>query len=73
MAAQARGSVVARRVEAEDIQVRRARRCASANAGIVSPLEMLRPGPVTTSVAHCDPEVSSTKAPPGSTTRKLLS
>ncbi len=60
MAFRARGSVRSRRAAAELTQVRRARLWARANAGMVSPLEMLRPGPVTTSVAHRDPEVSST-------------
>ncbi len=40
---------------------------------MVSPLEMARPGPATTSVAHRVPEVSITMAPAGSATRKLLS
>ena len=73
VAAQASGSVRALRVRAEASHVRPARAWALAKAGMVSPLEMLRPGPATTSVAHWEPAVSRTNAPSGSATRKLLS
>ena len=58
---------------AEATQVRTGLAWALAKDGMVSPLEMLRPGPLTASVAQCRPAVSSTKAPDGSATRKLLS
>ncbi len=73
LAAQAIGSVRARRVDAEESHVRPTRAWDLAKAGMVRALEMLRPGPVTTSVAQWDPAVSSTKAPSASAIRKLLS
>ena len=44
----------------------------SANPAIVRPLEIERPRPVTGSTAQLLPAVSSTIAPDGSATRKLL-
>jgi hypothetical protein len=67
------GSVRPRRAEAWDTQVRTGRAWALANDAMVRPLEMLRPGPRTVSVAHRRPAVSITIAPDGSATRKLLS
>lgn len=47
--------------------------CARANAGMVSPLLIDRPRPLTFSVAQRRPAVSSTIAPSGSATMKELS
>ena len=72
-AAAASDSVTARRCDAPDTHVRARRAWARAKPGMDSPLEIDRPGPRTSSVAHDRPAVSTTTAPSGSATRKLLS
>src|SRR6056297_192442 len=71
-AASAAGCVRARRIVHDALRAAVVEVNSSANPAIVSPLEIDLPGPTTSSVAQCGPAVSSTMAPHGSATRKLL-
>ena len=73
VARQAIASVRPRRVDPEESHDRNVLSRALAKVGMDGPFEILRPGPVTLSVAHSRPAVSSTIARSRSTTRKLLS
>jgi hypothetical protein len=72
VAEQAAAWVRRRRMAAAEAHPRNGLAWALAKAGMVSELEMLRPGPRTSSMDQWDPAVSSTRAPSGSATRKLL-